>query len=102
MNGQQPQQPPQAPPPPQQPQQPVAGGGAPQGGARIGLYIVSFLIGLVGIILGIIYLIKPDKDSKKFGMICLILGIVGPIVWWLIVWAIIAATVVTTVPTMYY
>ncbi len=97
MNGQQPYQ---QPPMQQQPMEKPA----PQGGARIGLYILSFIIGIVGIILGIIYLIKPDKDAKKFGMICLILGILGPIIW-VVIWWIVAATIftaaVSTVPYYY-
>ncbi len=87
MNGQQPYQ---QPPMQQQPMEKPA----PQGGARIGLYVLSFIMGIVGIILGIIYLTKSDKDAKKFGMICLILGILGPIIW-AIIWWILAASIFT-------
>jgi hypothetical protein len=52
-------------------------------------YILSFVIWPVGIILGIIYMRKPDPDCKSFGKLCLILGII-PIVLWcicIILWA---------------
>ncbi len=44
-------------------------------------YILSFVIWPVGIILGIIYMRKPDAECKSFGKLCLILGII-PIVLW--------------------
>ena len=50
------------------------------------------------------HLIKPDKDAKKFGMICLILGILGPIIWAVIWWILVASVftaAVTTVPYYY-
>lgn len=50
-------------------------------------YILSFIIAPVGIILGIIYMIKPDPDCKSFGKMCLILGIISIVLWclcWLI------------------
>jgi len=109
MNGQPTAPPP--PPPPQQPQQPQpqppqapAGGTAPQGGVRVLLYIVSFLIPLVGIILGIVYMVKPDQDSKKFGKMCLILGIVSiviGIVLAIVVNAVVFTAVTSTVPYYY-
>jgi hypothetical protein len=52
-------------------------------------YILSFVIWPVGIILGIIYMRKPDLECKSFGKMCLILGII-PIVLWcicIILWA---------------
>jgi hypothetical protein len=39
-------------------------------------YILSFIIWPVGIILGIIYMKKPDPDCKAFGKMCLILGLI--------------------------
>jgi bacteriorhodopsin len=50
-------------------------------------YIISIIIGIVGIILGIIYMRKPDPDCKSFGKMCLILGIINCVLWclcWLI------------------
>ncbi len=106
MNGQQQAAPPPPPPQPQQPQQPqpAAGGTAPQGGVRVLLYIVSFIIPLVGIILGIVYMVKPDQDSKKFGKMCLILGIISiilGIVMVVVINAMVFTAVTTTVPYYY-
>ncbi len=39
-------------------------------------YILSFIIWPMGIILGIIYLKKPEPDVKAFGKNCLIAGII--------------------------
>lgn len=50
-------------------------------------YIISFIIPLVGIILGIIYMQKPEPEVKKFGKNCLIAAIVAVgvcVVCWLI------------------
>lgn len=48
---------------------------APQGWSKYLLYLIAGIIPLVGLVLGIIYLLKPDKPCKIFGVICLILGI---------------------------
>jgi hypothetical protein len=39
-------------------------------------YILSFLIWPLGIVLGIIYLKKPEPEVKAFGKNCLIAGII--------------------------
>ncbi len=39
-------------------------------------YVLSFFISILGIILGIIYMKKGGEENKKFGKMCLILGIV--------------------------
>ncbi len=39
-------------------------------------YILSFLIWPLGIIVGIIYLKKPEPEVKAFGKNCLIAGII--------------------------
>jgi H+/Cl- antiporter ClcA len=48
-------------------------------------YILSFIVGLFGIIFGIIYMTKEGEESKKFGKICLLLGllpmIIGCLCW---------------------
>ena len=48
-------------------------------------YILSFIVGLFGIIFGIIYMTKESEESKKFGKICLLLGllpmIIGCLCW---------------------
>ena len=41
------------------------------------LYAVSFFIPLVGLILGLVYISRPDYESKRLGQACLILGIVS-------------------------
>jgi hypothetical protein len=38
-------------------------------------YIISFLIPLAGIIIGAIYMGKPDPECKRFGKNCLIAAI---------------------------
>ena len=39
-------------------------------------YLLSVFIPLAGIILGVIYMSKPDPESKGLGKACLIIGIV--------------------------
>ncbi len=46
-------------------------------GVKILLYIVSFLIPIVGFIVGIIYYTKPEPELKQFGKMCLILGLIS-------------------------
>ena len=57
-------------------------------------YILSFMIGLVGIILGIMYLGKEGPENKKFGKICLILGILPIVISILIVIATIGLGII--------
>ncbi len=40
-------------------------------------YVLSFFIWLLGIILGIIYMQKPEPEVKAFGKNCLIAAIIG-------------------------
>lgn len=47
------------------------------GGMRILFYILSLIIPLVGFIIGAIYYMRPDPESKHIGRICIILAIVG-------------------------
>lgn len=42
---------------------------------KVLFYILSFIIGLFGIIFGIIYMTKEGEENKKFGKICLLLGL---------------------------
>jgi len=42
---------------------------------RILIYVVSFLIPIVGIIVGILYTMKPDNHSQEFGKMCLKIAI---------------------------
>lgn len=49
-------------------------------GFKILLYILSFLIPLVGFIVGAIYYTKPEQELKQFGKMCLILGLVSVLI----------------------
>jgi predicted RNA-binding Zn-ribbon protein involved in translation (DUF1610 family) len=51
-------------------------------GMRALLYIISFLIPIAGIILGIVYYVKPDPEMKRVGRNCMIIAV--------LVWVIIA------------
>jgi hypothetical protein len=42
-------------------------------------YVFSFFIPVLGIVLGIIYMSKPERACKSFGQVCLALGIVNAI-----------------------
>ena len=52
------------------PPAPPAGEAQPE--PRILFYLLSFFIPIAGIVLGAIYLSKPDAANKEFGKICLI------------------------------
>jgi predicted RNA-binding Zn-ribbon protein involved in translation (DUF1610 family) len=52
------------------------------GGMRVLVYILSVLIPLAGIIIGIIFYVKPDPEMKRVGKNCIIIAIV--------VWAVAA------------
>jgi hypothetical protein len=41
------------------------------------LYILSFMIPLAGIIVGIVFISRPDPESKSLGNACLIIGIIS-------------------------
>lgn len=56
-------------------------------------YVISFLVGLFGLIFGIVYLTKPGPENKRFGRNCLLWGIIPSIVVG-IVWAIVMAFIV--------
>ena len=64
------------------PQQPPPGYPPPQYGPRYSgclkfiLYGLSFLIPLVGIIAGIVFMSKGDLESNRLGKTCLIISIV--------------------------
>ncbi len=51
---------------------------APIGWAKYILYLLSAVIPVVGIVLGIIYLMKQDRNSKLFGITCLMCIFVLP------------------------
>ena len=60
---------------PKQQPAPTSGGEMPPE-PKVLYYVLSFFISLVGIIFGIIYMKKDGEENKKFGKMCLILGIV--------------------------
>lgn len=55
---------------------------------KVLFYILSFVIGLFGIIFGIIYMTKEGEENKKFGKMCLILGLL-PMVLACICWLLV-------------
>lgn len=55
-------------------QAPQQGGGVSEG-MKILLYILSFLIPIVGFIIGAIYYTKPE--TKEVGKMCIILGVLS-------------------------
>jgi bacteriorhodopsin len=50
-------------------------------GVRWILYILSFLIWLVGLIAGIVLMTKDDEESKQVGKNCLISMIIGLVLY---------------------
>lgn len=46
-------------------------------GLRVVFYILSFLIPLVGIVLAVVYMTRPDPEPKEVGKICLILAVIS-------------------------
>ena len=50
---------------------------APEGGMRIGLLALSFIIPLAGVIIGVLYLQKPDQANKEFAKHAFIAAGVG-------------------------
>ena len=51
---------------------------------RILIYVVSFIIPIVGIIVGILYTMKPDNHSQEFGKTCLKIAIASIVIGLLI------------------
>jgi hypothetical protein len=47
---------------------------------RMLLYAGSLLIPLFGIVLGLLYVFKDDKEHEHVGMVCLVLGLIASIV----------------------
>jgi|GEM_PF-2561252 len=45
-------------------------------------YILSFLVPIAGIIIGIIYYMKPEPELKRFGRNCILIAV--------LVWAVVA------------
>ncbi|RLC43272.1 MAG: hypothetical protein DRH49_01755 [Candidatus Coatesbacteria bacterium] len=68
------------------------------------MYLISFLVPLVGIILGIIYLTKPEEENKHFGKRCLMWAIIAIalfIVLWIIYAVVFFSWFATNAPVTY-
>lgn len=59
---------------------PVQAAGQMSDGMKILLYIISFLFSIVGIIIGVYYMTKPEPEYKEVGKICLVLALVGIVI----------------------
>ncbi len=86
-----PSQGPPKPPPPPAP--PAGGSNVPEGGMKILLYIVSFLIPIAGIIIGIIFYTKDTAEEKQFGKMCIILAVVAIVLFCLCICAFYGMTI---------
>ncbi len=58
-------------------------------------YILSVIVPTAGIIIGIIYYVKPDPELKRVGRNCLIISIAITVAWVGIVLAIYAVLIST-------
>ena len=47
---------------------------------KIFLYLISFSIPIVGIIVGIVFMSRGDPESRSLGRTCLILGIISVVI----------------------
>jgi hypothetical protein len=82
----------------QQPYQtpaPVYYGPQYSGCTKFLLYVLSLWIPIAGVIVGLIFMGRPDPESKRLGQTCLILGIVSFVITCCL--AIIVATSWTTI-----
>ena len=59
------------------PPQPVYYGSQYSGCFKFFLYALSFFVPLAGLIIGFVYMGRPDPESKRLGQTALILGIVS-------------------------
>jgi hypothetical protein len=44
-------------------------------------YALSVLFPAVGTILGIVFLVRPDPESKRLGLICLVISLIVTAIW---------------------
>lgn len=65
-------------------------------GMRIALYVLSVFVPLAGIIIGILFILKPDPEYKRVGKICLIIGVlchvIVPIVFAIVVFGMVVTS----------
>jgi hypothetical protein len=59
------------------PQQPAYYGSQYSGCLKFVLYVASFFIPLVGLIAGVIFISRPDPESKRLGQTLLVLGVIS-------------------------
>ena len=45
--------------------------------ARFLVYLLSFTMPLVGLVVGMVYSLRQEEEPRRFGKICLIIGIVA-------------------------
>ena len=64
-------------------------------GMKIFLYLLSFIIPIVGFIIGAIYYTKPEPEYKHVGKMCIILGLLS-ILLVVICWVVVVAAFWTT------
>ena len=50
-------------------------------GMKTGMLIASIVLPLIGIVMGIIYLVDDNPEKKQAGKLWLIVGIVAAVVW---------------------
>jgi uncharacterized membrane protein YvbJ len=61
--------------------EPVKDTGVVSPGMKTGMIIASIVLPLLGIIMGIIYLMDANPEKKAAGKLWLIIGIVAAVVW---------------------
>jgi hypothetical protein len=64
----------------QQPPQQAHYGSRYSGCLKFFLYVISFLIPFLGVILGLIYMSRRDPESERLGKACVILSIVSIVI----------------------
>jgi hypothetical protein len=80
----------------QQPQPVYYGQQQYSGCVKFLLYALSFFMPLVGIIVGIVFMSRPDPESKGLGKACLIISIAAIVLWCCV--SIVVATLSGAVP----
>ncbi|HUQ10755.1 MAG TPA: zinc ribbon domain-containing protein [Steroidobacteraceae bacterium] len=61
--------------------EPVKDTGVISQGMKTGMIIGSIVLPLLGIIMGVIYLMDPNPEKKQAGKLWLIIGIIAAVVW---------------------
>ena len=67
---------------------------------KIFLYLLSFIIPIVGFIIGAIYYTKPEPEYKHVGKMCIILGLLS-ILLVVVCWIVVAAVFWTSTSWWY-